>query len=83
MRTTEIRVQRPDGTIETTARAGWIDRAVREQMRQATRAAGRGEILDFTERDGSHSAKGDGHSAPCRHCGGYCEGDCVAHGAGR
>ena len=46
---TEIRVRRTDGSIETIVRPGTIiDPQVREQMTEATRVAGRGEIIGWT-----------------------------------
>lgn len=45
---TRIKVQRPDGTIEIVTRPGTItDRKLREQMAEATRNAGKGEIIGW------------------------------------
>ncbi len=45
---TQIRIQRPDGTIETVIRPGLITSPVmRRKMTQATRQAGRGEIVGW------------------------------------
>lgn len=49
-----ITVQRPDGTIEEIAKPEWGTRMTRPEevakVRQATRAAGRGEVLSIEDR---------------------------------
>jgi hypothetical protein len=45
---TRITVRRPDGTTEIIERPGTIiDAGVRRKMTEATRAAGKGEIIDW------------------------------------
>jgi hypothetical protein len=49
MTMTEITIQRPDGNTEKVTKEGAINLKLRGQMEQATKAAGRGQIIGWCE----------------------------------